>query len=47
MRVSWCGRCGAEGLDSKRGLPAYLAVQGEVVDLARLDPGNELLDKLR
>ncbi|MBK6658042.1 MAG: protein kinase [Proteobacteria bacterium] len=36
-----------KALDSKGGLPAYLAVQNEVVDLARLDPGNELLDKLR
>ncbi len=34
-------------LDSKQGLPAYLAVQDEVVDLARLDAGNELLEQLR
>ena len=36
-----------QALDSKRGLPAYLDVQKKVVDLAALDPGNELLDKLR
>ncbi len=36
-----------KALDSKQGLPAYLALQNQVVDLARLDPGNELLDKLR
>ena len=36
-----------KALDSKQGLPAYLAVQNEVIDLARLDPGNDLLEKLR
>ena len=36
-----------KALDSKQGLPAYLAVQDEVVSLARLDAGNELLEKLR
>ncbi len=34
-------------LDSKQGLPAYLAVQNKVVDLAKLDPGNAVLEKLR
>ncbi len=36
-----------KALDSKQGLPAYLTIQDEVVDLARLDAGNELLEKLR
>lgn len=36
-----------KALDGKQGLPAYLAVQNEVVDLAKLDPSNPLLEKLR
>ncbi|MGE0858279.1 MAG: protein kinase [Gammaproteobacteria bacterium] len=36
-----------QAVDSKRGLPAYLEAQKAIVDLASLDPGNELLEKLR
>ena len=35
-----------KAVDSGKGLAGYLEVRKEIVDLAALDPGNELLDKL-
>ena len=36
-----------KAIDGKQGLPGYLAVQQEVVALAKLEPGNDLLETLR